>query len=104
MEATDLHTNENVTLNGYFRVLGDWEEYYCSATMINTGTQPLLVGCVQFVAFGSRAKDFKCKINKRVEMCNVTEDNCTCKFLNLQNVFMFLLSTLLKIVFFLTIF
>ena len=83
MEATDLHTKESVTLNGYFRVLGEWEEYYCSATMINTGTQPLPEGCVQFVAFGREAKDFECKINKRDDiLCNVTENNCTCKFLN----------------------
>ena len=65
IEAVDPNTDESVTLSGSFRVFGHQEMYFCSANMVNIGTQPLHNGgymYVEFISVGKGAR-FKCYID-----------------------------------------
>ena len=75
-----IHTNsgETVTLSGLFRVLGHQEKYFCSANMVNTGTQPIREGYLEFIAVG-KGRKFNCKLYG--ESTRVVIDPCKFNFL-----------------------
>jgi hypothetical protein len=75
VEAIHTNSGETVTLSGKFRVLGHQEKYFCSANMVNTGTQPIREGYLEFIAVG-KGRKFNCTLKSYGESTRVVIDPC----------------------------
>ena len=58
VDAFDETTEETVTLTGSFRVFGHQEKYFCSANMINIGTEPVQES-LEYITVGN-GRNFNC--------------------------------------------
>ena len=74
--AVDETDGQIATLTGSFRVFGNQEQYFCSANMINTETQPVQ-GCLEYITVGN-ATNFTCKIRDRDNVLHIPT-NGPCK-------------------------
>ena len=86
INAVDEATGDTATLTGSFRVFGDHEKYYCSANMINVGTQPVQES-LEYISVGNGLQ-FKCKIRDTNDIL-YTPANGPCKsnvFLKMTNI------------------